>query len=95
MPSNISNIRERVARARAALLVAGADLPGVLQELGAVADEARGLGSEASVPELTALRTELAAVGKLARNGEEFWNGWGRLLGVEPVAPAPRITVEG
>jgi hypothetical protein len=26
---------------------------------------------------------ELAAIAKLARNGEQFWRAWGRLLGLE------------
>jgi len=84
MPSSIGNIQARVARARGALLEPNADLTRVLLELGSAAEEMRGLGSDTLVAELEALRSELAGVGKLARNGEDFWQAWGRLSGLEP-----------
>ncbi|MEO5925499.1 MAG: hypothetical protein ABIR70_16885 [Bryobacteraceae bacterium] len=48
---------------------------------------------------------ELAAIARLARNGEDFWRAWGRLLGLEPgytaagvpasVPVGSRIAVQG
>lgn len=105
MPSKIASIRERVAAARVAMLEPGADLTGVLQTLQSAAEDMRQLGSEASREEFEGLRLELTRAAKLARNGEEFWRGWGRLLGLDPgygadgalaaVLPASRIAVEG
>jgi hypothetical protein len=34
--------------------------------------------------DLDALRLDLRRVEGLARNGEDFWRGWSRMLGVEP-----------
>jgi hypothetical protein len=98
-----------VGLARAALLAPQPDLASVLLELGSAAEEMGSLGPETApdtaMPELDALRLVLAGVAKLARNGEDFWRGWGRLVGLEPGytqggAPVPeqsaaRIVVQG
>ncbi len=105
MPSSIASIREQVAAARVAMLEPGADLTGVLQTLQSAAEELRQAGPETPREELEGLRLELAGAAKLARNGEEFWRGWGRLLGLDPgyssdgalaaVPTTSRIAVQG
>lgn len=87
------------------MLEPGADLTGVLQTLQSAAEEMRRLEPQASREELEGLRLELARAAKLAGNGEEFWRGWGRLLGLDPgygadgalasARATSRIAVEG
>jgi len=103
MPLSIASIREQVVLARLALLKN--DIAGGLLRLESAALGMRGLGADTSKSEVEALRVDLARVAMLARNGEEFWRSWGRLVGVEPgytpagvLAEAPaasRIAVEG
>ena len=115
-PSSIASVRELVAQSRAALLEPGADLTGPILGLELAVYHMREL--EGSVPadsserallqtDLENLRLELRRVERLARSGEDFWRGWGRLLGLEPgytqagvLAPLPeqasaRIAVTG
>lgn len=94
-----------MAAARGAMLEPGANLTGVLDELQGAAAELQLVGLETPRAEMDALRLELAGIAKLAHNGEEFWRGWGRLLGLEPgytaggalgeAASASRIVVQG
>ncbi len=115
-PSSIASIREQVAQSRAALLEPGADLTGPILGLELAVHHMRKL--EVSLPadlaertllkaDLENLRLELRGAEQLARNGEDFCRGWGRLLGLEPaytqagvLAPLPepssaRIAVTG
>jgi hypothetical protein len=75
MPSTINSL---LAEARAALISDPAAAAGMLEE---VAERLRG---QAPLLDADALRSELAALAKLARNGEQMWRAWGRLLGLEP-----------
>ena len=104
-PSSIVSIRAKVAQARTSLLEPGANLTSVLLALESAATELRELGANTPICDLEALRLDLARVAKLARNGEDFWRGWGRLLGLEPAytsegllaveALTSRIVVQG
>ncbi len=92
MPSTTNNL---LAEARAALISEPMRAAMLLEEV------ARRLRVQ---PE-SVDRSELAALSKLARNGEDFWRAWGRLLGLEPgytaagvqasVPAGSRIAVEG
>ena len=104
-PSSSSSLAGRLARVNALLLEPHTDLSGVLKELEAVAGDLCSLGPEISPSELDAVRLEVARVAMLAKGGEEFWRGWGRLAGLEPgytpaaqlstERPAPKLAMEG
>jgi len=111
MLSSITSIRTQVTKARAALLEPEVDLTGPILALESAAEQLRSFTANASgegaqlKTELELLRLELGRVSTLARNGEAFWSGWGRLLGLEPEYTsagvpatrdtAARIAVEG
>src|SRR3954469_7250043 len=75
MPSTINSL---LAQARAALISDPAGAAVMLEE---AAERLRG---HATPLQADAIRSELAAISKLARNGEHMWRAWGRLLGLEP-----------
>lgn len=86
-----SSIRNRLVEVRRLLLEPGADLTRVVQELGVASEELRLLGPGANRSEMDAVKLELSRVARLARNGEAFWGGWGRLLGLEPAYTAAGV----
>jgi hypothetical protein len=102
-PSSSNSVRGRLERVRRLLLHPDADLAGVLEELEAAAEELRAL--DLPPAEMEAVRAELARVKALAKNGEEFWRGWGRLVGLEPgytpgaqaatERPTPQLAIQG
>jgi hypothetical protein len=75
MPSITNNL---LAEARAALISDPARAAVLLEEVG----ERLRAPSETDREPLNG--AELTAIAKLARNGEQLWRAWGRLLGLEP-----------
>lgn len=107
--SSIAEVRETLGKTRAAL-VESTDLPGQILALEAAVAQLREVQQfgdlAAEAEEIGLLREEVQRVQALVRHGEEFWQGWARLLGMDTgyaptgcapaMAPAPvSIDVEG
>lgn len=104
MRLSVETIRTQIEALRLTLLTPS--LEGIERSLPALQEAATFLAGfqpvpdNTSLPELKALKKELAAVSKLIEHGAAFWNEWAKLLGsmtggYTPSGEAQSVTAAG